>query len=94
MKIKKSICKTQYHYSGNDKYGDARKTYYGWNSTDCQSSEDKETDIVSARDFLNEIIETADANGYEVEDFRICLNKICSKKLRKSVTFKCEVLHR
>lgn len=74
---------TKYNFTKSD----ARKSYYGWDNTDTQESEDKLVDVESARAKLNEILRLADENGYEMYYFDVKVRKTVDKSLRKEVRF-------
>lgn len=92
MKIAQTLRKKTYHYSG-EKYHDATKNHYGWNTVDSVDVRGKKLERASVKDYILEILEAADEKGFEVTEFDITLSTAVDTKTRKDVEFDCEKVY-
>lgn len=88
MKASLGITKHERNYPK----GDAEKEYYGWKGTKSSSSR-REIDISSAKEYLLELLDKAESQGYHLEDFDLEFHKVINKNTRKEVDFTISVEH-
>ena len=86
MKASLGIHKTTKNYPK----GNAKKDYYGWEGTKS-SSTNNEIKISSAKEYLLELLEKAEQQGYHLEDFDLEFHKVVDKNTRKEVEFRVRV---
>ena len=69
------------------KKGNAKTSYYGWDSKLEEHDDTRYPNANSIREYLENLLNYADANGWVVGRFTLELNKITDEHTRKEVDF-------